>query len=80
MSLEHFIPIRKAELIERLCEREPLSQLRARLERLARRGFTAADLARLHGPVGLRINARSPAEIAISILAEIIHQLRPAKR
>ncbi len=52
----------------------------ARLERLARRGFTAADLARLHGPVGLRINARSPAEIAISILAEIIQQLRPAKR
>jgi len=52
----------------------------ARRERLARRGFTAADLARLHGPVGLRINARSPAEIAISILAEIIQELRPDKR
>jgi xanthine dehydrogenase accessory factor len=51
-----------------------------RLERLKRRGFTAADLDRLHGPVGLRINARSPGEIAVSILAEIIQQLRPAKR
>ena len=48
----------------------------ARLERLRRRGFTEADLERLHGPVGLRINARSPGEIAVSILAEIIQELR----
>src|SRR5262249_57917630 len=38
----------------------------SRLERLKRRGFTEADLDRLHGPVGLRINPRSPPEIAVS--------------
>lgn len=43
----------------------------ARLARLRTAGFDDADLARLHGPVGLAIGARTPAEIAISILAEI---------
>jgi xanthine dehydrogenase accessory factor len=43
----------------------------ARLNRLKRAGFSEADLARIHGPVGLSINALSPAEIAVSILAQI---------
>jgi xanthine dehydrogenase accessory factor len=48
----------------------------ARLARLAARGFGESELARLFGPVGLRIGARSPAEIAVSIMAQIIEQLR----
>jgi xanthine dehydrogenase accessory factor len=48
----------------------------ARCRRLRERGFGAADLARLHGPIGLDIGAQSPAEIAVSILAEITRALR----
>jgi len=44
----------------------------SRRERLAALGFAASDVARLHGPIGLSIGSKSPEEIAISILAEII--------
>lgn len=48
----------------------------SRLTRLGERGFDAAALARIHGPAGLAIGAVSPAEVAISILAEAVQCLR----
>jgi len=44
----------------------------ARCDRLGTSGFGADDLARLNGPAGLNIGAKTPAEIAVSILAEMI--------
>jgi xanthine dehydrogenase accessory factor len=48
----------------------------ARLQRLGELGFKDSDFARIHGPVGLDIGAVSPAEIAISALAQITSVLR----
>jgi xanthine dehydrogenase accessory factor len=48
----------------------------ARLGRLEKKGFGEADFARIHGPVGLPIGARSPAEIAIAIMAQMTEVLR----
>ena len=43
-----------------------------RKERLAMFDLSAAEIARLHGPIGLDIGSKTPAEIAVSILAEVI--------
>ena len=48
----------------------------ARLERLRVRGFDEPSLARIHGPIGLAIGAKSPAEIAVAVTAEITARLR----
>ncbi len=47
-----------------------------RLERLQAAGFSEAQIARIHAPIGLDISAVSPEEIAVSILAELILALR----
>ena len=44
----------------------------ARCDRLRDSGFDDGDLGRLHGPAGLDIRAKTPAEIAVSILAQVI--------
>lgn len=45
---------------------------RLRLERLREAGLSEAQLERLHAPIGLNIGGRSPAEIAVSIMAEVV--------
>lgn len=47
-----------------------------RIARLTEAGFSPAALAHLHAPVGLAIGARTPAEIALSTLAQITSVLR----
>ncbi len=47
-----------------------------RVERLTAAGFTAGEIARIHAPVGLDIGAVSPAEIALSVLGEVVASLR----
>jgi len=51
-----------------------------RQERLLKSGFTSDDVARIHAPIGLDIGAVSPAEIAVSIAAEIIAAMRAKRR
>lgn len=48
----------------------------ARRDRLRAMGFSEAALARIHGPVGLPLGARSPGEIAVSILSQLVGALR----
>ncbi|HEY3911103.1 MAG TPA: XdhC family protein [Stellaceae bacterium] len=51
----------------------------ARCSRLKEQGFSDDDLARIHAPVGLAIGGVSPAEVAISIVAQMTQILRHAR-
>ncbi|NOZ67478.1 MAG: XdhC family protein [Alphaproteobacteria bacterium] len=48
----------------------------ARVGRLTDRGFTAEQIARIHAPAGLDIGAKTPAEIALSVMAEMMSVYR----
>ena len=50
-----------------------------RIDRFMQDGFNSDLLKRINGPIGLPINAQTPQEIAISIMAEIISSLRYQK-
>ncbi|HEX2592947.1 MAG TPA: XdhC family protein [Rhizomicrobium sp.] len=47
-----------------------------RLARMKEQGFSDNELSRIRGPVGLNIGAKTPAEIAISVIAEMTQTLR----
>ena len=47
-----------------------------RLDRLRKAGATDRALAKIKGPAGLPIGAKTPAEIAVSVLAELISAWR----
>ncbi len=51
-----------------------------RVERLTAAGVSATEIGRIHAPIGLDIGAVSPAEIALSILAEVVATLRTDRR
>jgi xanthine dehydrogenase accessory factor len=46
---------------------------------LRARGASETSLARVHAPIGLPIGAETPAEIAVSVVAELIQSSRPAR-
>lgn len=56
------------------------SRVKSQLRDLASAGYSEAELARIHTPIGLDIGAVTEAEIAISILAEVIQVRRKNSR
>lgn len=57
----------------------PTTQTKRRAA-LKDRGLSSEDLARIHGPVGLDLGGRQPAEIALAILAEIVAEHNARER
>ncbi len=51
-------------------------RLPERIARLQTSGLTETDIAKLHAPIGLSIGARSPWEVAVSVVAEVIQAFK----
>lgn len=51
-----------------------------RVERLKAAGITDSQMARIKAPIGLDIGAQTPAEVALSVMAEIVLAVRGVKR
>lgn len=50
-----------------------------RVDRFLQDNISKEDISKINGPIGLPINAQTPSEIAVSIMAEIISSLRNQK-
>ena len=62
-----------------MCSSDLLGSTRTHAKRVARlteAGFSGDEIARIHAPVGLDIGAQGPAEIAVSVLAQVTGRLR----
>ena len=55
-----------------LCGRHRRRDQADRRERLRSEGVSDQDVARLHGPIGLDLGGKAPAETALAILAEVV--------
>jgi len=55
-------------------------RVRATLERIAEDGVPASELNEIHAPLGVDLGAETPAEIAVSIIGEIIRERRTGAR
>ena len=51
-------------------------RLPERIVRLEASGLSIHEIGRLHAPIGLNIGARSPWEVAVSVIAEVIQSLK----
>jgi xanthine dehydrogenase accessory factor len=68
--LEHLLPRLELSYLGMIGSANKVERFKRRLEA---KGIATPDRwARLRSPIGLRIGAESPAEIAISVLAELI--------
>jgi xanthine dehydrogenase accessory factor len=51
-----------------------------RMKRLRAEGVSEEELARIHAPIGLKLGARTPQEVAVAIAAQLIEVTRARKR
>ena len=75
------LPSRQPLLADQRFAQQAADGVRAVFELLEReQGIPRQKLARVHAPIGLAINAQTPQEIAVSIMAEVIGVMRGEAR